>query len=454
MDDVAHEPQTTSTSGPTLVGVEDGQPPTSRVQAPSAHGPRSRRTTIDDSDLPVTLASYRIDRVLAEGGMAVVYQAEHVRLGSLHALKRLRIPESSVRERLLQEARVQAGIDHPNIVPVTDLLDTPMGPILVMPYIQGPTLEQHLIDHGPMDPAEVLRMMRGLLAGIDAAHRHDVVHRDLKPANVLLQPTNTGLMPRIADFGLVKLGDRLDTRDGALMGTPEYMSPEQVRNSADVDCRSDLWALGAIAYQMLTGRIAFRGPDNFAVFHAIAEGRRPPLDAGSLGAPRELIEVVDGLLIVDRNERIQSAQEATERLDPSYRLTSLQPTRLLSIPPTDPASEDSYDTMPPAFRSTTTPLHDLVTPMVPPRLQSLGHVVPVDGATQRDERPNLPPDVVTDVHIAPPRGRGVDHRVWANLLVLLMVVLPGTLLALGVVVMGAGDATTVPATAATTPASP
>jgi len=259
---------------------------------------------------------YTIERVLGEGGMATVYLARHEVLDSLHALKILRVAAPDIRRRLLAEGKVQASIRHPNVVAVTDILDIPEGVALVMEYVEGTNLERRLVDHGALTPREALELFRGIAQGVAAAHRDGVVHRDLKPANILLQQLDGRTVPKVTDFGLVKILKSSATQSGVLMGTPEYMSPEQVRDSAKVDQRSDLWSLGALLYEMLTGHVAFDKPDIVQVYTAIVDGEYVSLEELRPTLPPRVMAAVRRLLQVEPDARFASAEDLLAYLYP------------------------------------------------------------------------------------------------------------------------------------------
>ncbi|MCB9689345.1 MAG: protein kinase [Alphaproteobacteria bacterium] len=201
-----------------------------------------------------TIGPYVVVRVAGRGGMAVVYQVRHRHLGTDHALKRLLHAESSA-ARLRQEARTQASLVHRNVVRLVEVLDFDGEPALVLEYVAGPTLAEFL-GARRLTLEQVDDLARGVLAGVAAAHRADLVHRDLKPANVLLDPVPDGIVPKVADFGLAKAlagDDPTLTRTGAVMGTPAYMAPEQVTNTKAADARSDVYALGVMLFEIVSG---------------------------------------------------------------------------------------------------------------------------------------------------------------------------------------------------------
>ncbi|TNE89438.1 MAG: serine/threonine protein kinase, partial [Deltaproteobacteria bacterium] len=251
---------------------------------------------------------YRVEAEIGRGGMARVYRVRHVTLDTLHALKVLTLSGEELRERLVREGKVQARLDHPNVVPVRDILDLPQGPGLLMDYIEGESLDTWLMHHDP-DDAERERLFVAIARGVGFAHAQGVVHRDLKPGNVMMQERHGEWVPRVADFGLAKLlvddeGDMLQSRTGRPMGTPAYMAPEQVRSAKHVDARADVFALGCILYELFCGHRAFLGGDSLEVFNRITQGRfRPPRETVEGLEPRIEAAIV-GALAVHVDDRI------------------------------------------------------------------------------------------------------------------------------------------------------
>jgi len=238
---------------------------------------------------------YVVERVLGTGGMAVVYLVRHTQLDSRHAMKVLTLPARALEARMMREGRLQSSLRHPNVVAVTDVVEVAGSPGLIMEYVSGPSLAD-LLGDGRLTLGQTHHMAVPILRGVASAHRHGLAHRDLKPANILLDPEDDELVPKVADFGLAKLlagsDSVLHTRSGIPLGTPAYMAPEQMRDASRVDARADVFALGVILYEMLTGERPYSGSNAMEVFSAAAEGTFEPARSLTPGIP----EAVDQLL--------------------------------------------------------------------------------------------------------------------------------------------------------------
>jgi serine/threonine protein kinase len=263
-----------------------------------------------DPSIGTVVDRYTIEAPLGRGGQAIVYRARHNQLGTLHAIKVLQMPTASVRKRLIQEGQVQARLKHPNIVAVSDVIDVGGAPGLVMEYVEGPSMDVLLARHR-LTVEQIDDLALGVLAGVAAAHRQGLVHRDLKPHNIMLQVTPGGFIPKVMDFGLAKVlsGDTAPghrTRTGAVMGTPFYMSPEQIRETKNVDQRTDVFALGCVLYEMVTGVRAFEREDILATYSAIAAGDYVKVSARIPAVPERMERAIDGALRPDMSARLQS----------------------------------------------------------------------------------------------------------------------------------------------------
>ncbi len=274
---------------------------------------------------PGTLVNgkYRLGRLLGEGGMGSIFEARHEFLGTEHALKFLHPALSSranVVARFVQEARVSANIKSPHVVSVSDVDQSPEGlAFLVMELLHGEPLSQRLAREPVLPASLALTIAVQVLLALEAAHGHGVVHRDMKPENVFLTDapgdpgaTSDGLLVKILDFGIAKLRSLGEvraqlTRPGALMGTPEYMAPEQVFAADAVDARADLYAVGAMIFEMLAGRRPLQGDDPRALAAAVSSGQTPRLDAVAPNVPAPIADVVAIALAPKPNDRFSSA---------------------------------------------------------------------------------------------------------------------------------------------------
>jgi formylglycine-generating enzyme required for sulfatase activity len=261
-----------------------------------------------------TISHYRILDKIGEGGMGRVYKAQDTLLDRVVALKFLSLhllEREGARERFIHEAKAAATLDHPNICTIHQVGETEDEQMfLAMAYYDGETLE-HRIERGPLSVEEATAIALQIAQGLTKAHAEGITHRDLKPGNVML--TKDGLV-KILDFGLAKLaGATKITKTGSTVGTPRYMSPEQVEGK-DTDPRSDIWSLGTILYEMLSGAPAFKGGHEAAVYYQILNQQPEPLRLLREGLPDILHAVVERALVKDREKRLGSAAEIADEL--------------------------------------------------------------------------------------------------------------------------------------------
>ena len=272
-----------------------------------------------------TVAHFRVLDLVGAGGMGVVYRAQDESLGRTVALK-FPLPQYSIdamtRTRFLQEARAASALDHPNVCTVYEAGETEdEHPFLAMAYYSGETLRSRLAREGPLPVDEVIDVARALLRALHAAHAAGVVHRDVKPGNVMLAADGSsgGGTVKLLDFGVAKLRDLTVNVASSrhLAGTTPYMSPEQLRGHA-VDGRADLWSLGVVLYEMLTGKLPFGGVGLSTVFAILNEDPEPPSRLRS-DVPVACDAIVRRLLSKEPADRFASAEEALAELERTAR---------------------------------------------------------------------------------------------------------------------------------------
>jgi serine/threonine protein kinase len=256
-----------------------------------------------------TISHYKVVSKLGEGGMGVVYLAEDTKLDRQVALKFLPpglAAREDTRKRFVQEAKAASSLDHPNICTIFEINETPEGQMFIsMPYYDGETLQER-IARGPVPVDEAVDIVHQLASGLAEAHTEGIVHRDIKPGNILLRSNG---QVKIVDFGLAKLATETRlTKTGSTLGTVAYMSPEQARGD-EIDGRSDLFSLGVVFYELLTGRLPFRGDHGAAIVYSILHTDPEPLATHRDDMPAGLQEVVSRALAKDAGERYQTAGE-------------------------------------------------------------------------------------------------------------------------------------------------
>ncbi len=276
------------------------------------------------------LGGYRVLGVIGSGGMGVVFLAEDPQLQRSVALKVMKpslARNPRAKERFLREARAMAAVEHECIVPIYQVGEEGGVPFIAMPLLRGQTLQEYLRRKKALPPLEAVRIARQVAAALAAAHKRGLIHRDIKPANIWLEKNGR---VRLLDFGLARpMGQDSDlTHTGAVVGTPNYMAPEQARGEK-LDSRCDLFSLGAVLYHMLSGRRPFGGKTLAMVLAAVMQQEPPPLDQLVPGLPPELVRLVHRLLAKYPTQRPQTAAEV-------YReLTALEK-KLQSTPPGEP----------------------------------------------------------------------------------------------------------------------
>jgi len=262
---------------------------------------------------PEKIGRYRIEKTLGRGGMGTVYLAFDPLLEIRCALKVMNTGEvdEELHQRFLLEARSAAKLNHPSIVSIYNMDEDRKRPYIVMEYVPGEDLKA-LVERRQFVPFDQkLSIIKKICEGLQYAHDKGVIHRDIKPGNIRIMPSGAA---KILDFGLARLESADLTRTGVPMGTPYYMSPEQVRGSRNLDCRSDVFSLGVVLYEWLTYCRPFEAENPTAIYLAIvSDSHRPLLDAMP-GCAEELAGILDRALAKDRKLRYSSCQEFAEAL--------------------------------------------------------------------------------------------------------------------------------------------
>ena len=269
---------------------------------------------------------YRLVRLLGEGGMGTVYEARHDVIGRRFAVKFLHAElagHPEILARFRREAQAAGSLENENIAAVTDFGTSPDGaPYIVMEFLDGQDLAKVLAQTGPLPIQRAAHILIQVCRGLFAAHGRGIVHRDLKPENLLLQQRGDGGdLVKILDFGIAKLKSaeqrpEAATRTGITLGTPYYMPPEQARGQKELDERADIYALGVILFELLSGQKPHNGENYNAILYSILMQAAPRIETYRPDVPPELAALVHRAMAADANERYQSVSELAEALTP------------------------------------------------------------------------------------------------------------------------------------------
>ena len=274
---------------------------------------------------------YELLEPIGHGGMADVWRALDVRLDRPVAVKLLRTDlaaQPTFRARFESEARLAAGLGHPNVVTVHDSGEHDGVPYIVMEHVTGPTLAAVLAD-GALRPDRAARLATQILGALGAAHQRGIIHRDVKPANVLLAP---GDVAKVADFGIAKtLEGTTLTATGMIIGSASYLAPEQLAGEAATPA-SDLYSVGVVLYEMLSGRRPFPGDTPMAVAYAVHTANPAPLSEVAPAAPRQIVAVVERAMAQRPEDRFPDAAAMTAALRTPDTAGVAQTTVLLRAP--------------------------------------------------------------------------------------------------------------------------
>lgn len=375
---------------------------------------------------------YQLTRLIGQGGMGAVYEALNTRTHRRVAIKLL-LPafcsDAKVVARLWREAQAASQIRHPHIVDVLDLgVDETNGEhFIVQELLEGRSFEAILEERLPsaLSPEEALEIVVPVMGALVACHRQGIVHRDIKPANVFVVTAADGRsVPKVIDFGISKVSDASarQTATGMVLGTPMYMAPEQARGDADVDARADVWSVGVMLYEALSGRFPYEGSNANVVIAKILTSRPVPFSQVAVGVPPALVAAIERAVEPDRELRWRSMQAFVAALlecdlSPSVRAT-LQDAVPPSLVPTAPeplqhssiaarSQPATHDTLNVSFIGGTTrrQVSLRVAAVLLVILAATGVGIMIGGgraAANRDGAPHAPATVWTQEAAAPP----------------------------------------------------
>src|SRR2546429_8355848 len=281
--------------------------------------------TVGDPLLGQTLAGkYKIDKLIKRGGMGAVYRGKHVLMDKTVAIKVLHpslAVDDAVVARFSREAKAASRISHPHAVNVTDFGEAENGVVfLVMEYLDGQTLKEIIKSQGPMPLARVVEIVRQVAGALDAAHGQGVVHRDLKSDNIMLSQTTGADWAKVLDFGIAKIQQPEGIHDpditaaNLVVGTPQYMSPEQCSQAGTIDARSDIYSLGVIVYEMLAGRVPFTGGSPTVIMMKQVQDQPPSVLQARPDLPTSVDRLLAKALAKQPADRFQTAGEFSAEL--------------------------------------------------------------------------------------------------------------------------------------------
>jgi serine/threonine-protein kinase len=264
------------------------------------------------------LGRYQVEKELGKGAMGVVYGGKDPKIGRVVAIKTMALSAEfeaeelqEAKERFFREAETAGRLTHPNIVTIYDAGEEHDLCYIAMEFLKGKDLVQYTKQPNLLPPGKVLSIIERVADALGYAHSMGVVHRDIKPANIMYEPE--GDVPKVTDFGIARVTDSSKTKTGMVLGTPSYMSPEQLAGKK-IDGRSDLFSLGVTLYQMLCGKLPFEGESMTQLMFAIANNPHPPILEYNPSLPRVIVPLIDKALEKNYEKRFQTGQEFAEAI--------------------------------------------------------------------------------------------------------------------------------------------
>ncbi|MCB8927937.1 MAG: protein kinase [Ardenticatenaceae bacterium] len=292
-------------------------------------------SSFNSDPLPSQIGRYQIESLLGRGGMAVVYLAFDPYMDRRVAVKVLlkdRSYDDSLRSRFKRESRMVASLNHPAIVPVYDFGEEDEQPYLVMRYMEGGSLRERLRE-APLTLPEVATILSHIAPALDTTHSHNIIHRDLKPSNILFDSERKAYL---ADFGLAKFAEGTYTtltRNDGMVGTPAYMSPEQIRAQAHLDGRTDIYALGVILFEMLAGQLPFTANGRLPIALMHLSDPVPAVHTLNLSLPPSISPIISQAMAKDREDRFATASDLTAPFVEAAQVDDLPPVEFPKAPP-------------------------------------------------------------------------------------------------------------------------
>ncbi len=355
-----------------------------------------------------TLAGkYRLDRILGKGGFGVVYAGVHELTGREIATKVLKHELSEQEQfvkRFLHEARAAAGLNHPNVVDVLDLGQDPDGTVfIVLELLSGQDLSSVIERRGTIPVDEALTYILPVMDALAKAHDQGIVHRDLKPDNIFLNVNSKGeMIPKLLDFGIAKIGDSKGvTSTGMIVGTPHYMSPEQVRGSKQIGPAADVWSMGVVLWQCLTGTVPFDSDSPTGVLGAILTTRAKSVAEVAPHLPPHVIAAIDGALVHEAERRIQNMGALAQALRGGAALAA--PGHSIRV---DTGPMQAPRPTPPTVNLAMTPLPGGMTPLPVGMTPVPGGMTPIPGITPPPGAMHTPSSFTpTGQMVEPPKSK-------------------------------------------------
>ena len=276
---------------------------------------------------------YRIEKEIGRGGMGVLYLAGHNLMPRKFAIKSLlpgMVQSRELRERFLAELNNHSQMEHPNIVQVTDCFEENDQLYVVMEYVDGTDLEKKIKNAGRLKELEALKILRDILEAVQYAHKKNIIHRDIKPSNILIGSDNR---PRVTDFGIAILSNarRLTSTSSAPIGTPCYMSPEQIRTPMNIDHRSDIYSLGILLYEMLSGDVPFDGETEFSIQEQQVSSPVPTSRLLSAGISESVARIIRKAMEKDAAMRYQDCAAFIKDIDAFINPPRLRPWKIIAL---------------------------------------------------------------------------------------------------------------------------